>query len=166
MNDLVTPTGRFVVDIILSDAPGKCAIAPILRNRYGGRGVDLKNNAKLQELFAKMNDLDFNGDGKPDRAYGTAYIGLNGPNSGPKLSKFRGRTYWYSIALHGTPGEKQNLGAMNSGGCVHVPARTLKHVLDQDIVSIGSVVVISDQPPAVASSPPTGRTPAQDRQSR
>lgn len=153
MDDLITPTGRFLVDIILCNDPHKCAIAPELRHRYARRGIDLGRGAKLQALFATMNDLDFDGDGKPDRAYGTAYIGLNGPGSGPKLSQFKGRTYWYSIALHGTPDEKRNLGRMNSGGCVHLGGNILNQILAKNTVAIGSTVVISDKPP---SSPENG----------
>ena len=64
-----------------------------------------------------------------------------------KARRYRdGTPYWFSIALHGTP-DPANLGAANSGGCVHLSPTMLSHLIDGDLVTLGSVVVIADGPP-------------------
>ncbi|NJQ98763.1 MAG: L,D-transpeptidase [Hydrococcus sp. CSU_1_8] len=52
--------------------------------------------------------------------------------------------YWFSIALHGTPTEKTDIGAANSGGCIHVQQQVLKKLVEEGIVKIGTPVIIAD----------------------
>lgn len=146
MADEVTPTGSFAVDLILSPDPSRSECSPAIKQRYskGPYAKYFVSPASLSQLFAQMNSLDFNGDGKPDGAYGQAYIGLDGPGTGPKMSLFRGKPYWFSIAMHGTPRPQECIGKYNSGGCIHLPADVLSKLLDQHMVSIGSSVSVSD----------------------
>lgn len=115
MADAVTPTGEFVVDIILDEKSA---------------------------LFQNMNRI-FN------HAYGSAYIGLDSKTAitGPKLIPYRdGTQYWFSIALHGTP-DPANIGQAKSGGCIHLSAESLAHLLGDGIVKIGTRVTIADGGP-------------------
>ena len=95
-----------------------------------------------------MSSLDFDGDGAPDQAYGTGYIGLTSSEAvtGPKMRRYRGTPYWYSIALHGTP-DPTSLGEARSGGCVHLPAALLQRLVTEERVQLGTEVVIADRPP-------------------
>lgn len=149
MADEVTPLGEFEVDLVLSKAGSHDSIAPTTAARFSKEpelGEYVADRAGLAKLFRNMNGIDFNGDGSPDGAYGSAYIGLSarasGGITGPKLTKFRGAVpYWFSIALHGTP-DARNIGKANSGGCVHVPEEALERLIEKRTVRIGTPVVI------------------------
>ncbi len=147
MEDCITPSGVFKVDLVLYRPPLN-AIDPSLLKRYDSdsRASEyLKTSDALQKLFSNMNSIDFNGDSKPDTAYGVAYVGLTSPSAvtGPKLSSFNGITYWFSIALHGTSNEKRNIGFANSGGCLQIPESVLKPMIEKRILRIGSEVIIN-----------------------
>ena len=151
MADLVTPTGTFTVNLVLSADGKHNAIAPELIVQNAAQRALLEGSAPgLTGLFANMSRLDFDGDGDPDGAYGSAYIGLVGTGgevTGPGLRRYReGTPYWFSIALHGTP-DPSNLGAANSGGCVHLSAALLARLLDEGRIGLGSTVTIADGPP-------------------
>lgn len=147
MQDYVTPKGEFVVDLILYKKASYNSISKAARtsqeNKPGAKGL-LGSKEQLAGLLSNMNSLDFDGDGASDTAYGDGYIGLNSEAAvcGPKLSKFRGVPYWYSIALHGTADEKANIGACKSGGCVQVPASALKEIIEKAYLRLGSSVSI------------------------
>jgi hypothetical protein len=136
MADNVTPTGEFMVDIILNHKPEfNQSLHP--------------TSVNLAQLLHNMDNMDFNHDGRPDRAYGNAYIGLDSKTAitGPKLTRYRdGTPYWFSIALHGTP-DPATIGNAASGGCIHLSADTLAHLIEAGIVKIGTRVTISDGPP-------------------
>lgn len=156
MSDLVTPTGTFTVDLVVSQDGRHNAISAAHRTRWAGdatygRFVDQEDG--LAQLYANMSSLDFNGDGSPDRAYGTAYVGLDAKDvvTGPKMRQYRGTPYWYSIALHGTP-DPANLGQARSGGCVHLSADLLTRLITDGTLSIGQKVVIADGPPKAPSA--------------
>lgn len=165
MADLVTPTGSFSVDLILSAGDSsRMAILPSLRSRYAADpafGPLVASPQGLARLFDTMNRLDFDGDAAPDRAYGVAYIGLSSASAvtGPKMHWFRGQSYWFSIALHGTPSPAA-LGKATSGGCVHLSAALLERLLRSRHLQLGSVVVIADGPPPERPlRPPPPRSP-------
>ncbi len=147
--DLVTPKGEMEVDLILYENPRYNQIAPSLKNKYLEH-KDYQRLVKepngLKNLFDKMNSLDFDLDGVSDRAYGVGYIGLNSSSvvTGPKMWHFQGVPYWFSIALHGTPDEEENIGRSNSGGCIHLPSTVLRQMIEQEIVSVGTKVVVTD----------------------
>lgn len=151
MDDLVTPTGTFVVDLVLHRAHARDAVAPEAVRRFAGDPAFaelLSGETGLAKLFENMNSIDFDGDGAADAAYGAAYIGLDGDQTGPKM-RLHGRSgtpYWYSIALHGTP-DPENLGAASSGGCVHVGESLLERLITERILQVGSRVRITDEPP-------------------
>jgi len=148
MGDLITPTGTFTVDLIVHAAGTHDALSAANHARY----VDVPDYAALTEdlsgLYANMSALDFDGDGQPDRAYGGGYIGLHSASAvtGPKMRRYRGTPYWYSIALHGTP-DPATLGEAASGGCVHLSAPLLERLITEELLTIGSTVEISDGPP-------------------
>lgn len=149
MDDMVTPLGVFVVDIVLASEPEFCAVDSSVLKKYAQRSEYAKylcSQNALSQLFNDMNRLDFDVDGKPDSAYGNAYIGLNGSPAitGPKLSTYRGRIYWYSIALHGTSQEKDRIGQARSGGCIQIPADVLKRLLKEKMISPRMSVIIHD----------------------
>lgn len=149
MADLVTPTGRFVVDVILEPSGEFVSVSDGIRQKYAESdiyGPLVKDSAGLVALFTNMSGLDFDGDGAPDGAYGPAYIGLDGPGSGPKMRGYKGTPYWYSIALHGTP-DPANVGQANSGGCIHLTDALLHRWIRGGFVQIGTVVEIADSPP-------------------
>jgi hypothetical protein len=143
MSDFITPTGTFTVDLVLHAAGTHNAVAPMtVAEEFSPLLAD------LEQLFANMSSLDFDGDGSPDSAYGDAYIGLHSDSAvtGPKMRRHSGGTpYWYSIALHGTVPE--NLGEANSGGCVHVDGSLLDRLIRDEVLALGSTVTISDAPP-------------------
>lgn len=147
MADYVTPTGTFTVDLILDEekpqfnAIAKESLEALKHHRWQKL---ISSNTKLRVLFATMNNLDFNGDGHADHAYGIAYIGLNGLNSGPKLSSFQSKPYWYSIALHGTAHGERQLGSYSSGGCIHVSEEILRKLIETHLVTINTPVTIVD----------------------
>ena len=150
MRDDVTPLGEFYVDIVLSKSSEYNAIAAAAKERVC-RDKDFssfcaKDNF-LESLYANMNSLDFNGDGRADNAYGFAYIGLDSKEAltGPKLKRFKSVPYWFSIALHGTPTPERALGNATSGGCVHVGEDVLKKLLEGEWVKPGSRVHIVDE---------------------
>lgn len=154
MSDLITPTGAFTVDLILTADGG--SVAPEAVARFGDDPGYAALLADLPALFANMSRIDFDGDGSPDAAYGTAYIGLTSETAvtGPKLRRYRdGTAYWYSIALHGTPAP-DNLGAARSGGCLHLSESLLAGLIADGTVTIGSPVVIADGPPEAATPGP------------
>lgn len=138
MSDLITPTGRFTVDLVLHRQGTHNAVAD----------PDRLGDLSLAQLFQNMDGLDFDGDGAPDHAYGSVYVGLDGQQTGPKLRAHSrsGTPYWYSIALHATP-HPENLGAANSGGCVHVDHDVLERLVHDGTLALGVQVVIADGPP-------------------
>lgn len=147
MSDCITPSGSFLVDIILFENPDFNEISAKLIRRYASQPQSSKYLASkdsLNRLFSNMNSLDFDGNGKPDTAYGIGYIGLdsNSKLSGPKLSKFKGTDYWFSIALHGTADEKSCIGSARSGGCIHLPEKTLRKIIENHYLPIGARVKI------------------------
>lgn len=151
MQDCITPAGNFVVDVILSDDPAWNQIDSTRQNVYlkNARFSPYVHDEKgLARVFATMNAQDFNHDGKPDHAYGVAFIGLDGKQdrkvTGPKLVEAGSSVRWYSIALHGTPNEKRAIGNATSEGCIHVPADKLKLILSKRLVSVGTPVSIKD----------------------
>ncbi|MBY0552274.1 MAG: L,D-transpeptidase [Candidatus Obscuribacterales bacterium] len=159
MDDFVTPTGRFVVNLILTGDAEVCKASEALKNRYWSQPQYrqfLQSPEGLVRLFKNMSSLDFDGDGKGDTAYGGGYIGLAldpafAANTtltqarivGPGARIYQDRVYWYSIALHGTPNEAAAIGHATSGGCVHVDSAALQKLLK--LVSIGTRVEISDR---------------------
>lgn len=152
MADSVTPTGQFKIDIILYEKADFNAVSDRIIDKYKQKkkyhGL-VSNKEGLSKLFRNMNRIDFNRDGKSDKAYGIAYIGLDSDNAitGPKLKPYHnGPQYWFSIALHGTPNES-NVGKARSGGCVHVNKADLTRLIEEGIVKIGTKVTIADNPP-------------------
>lgn len=149
MQDCITPEGKFVIDVVLTSDPKfneidereKLSISK--RPRFAPFVKDAKG---LAAIFETMNRQDFNRDGKPDRAYGYAFFGLNGKATGPKLIAAGNSARWYSIALHGTPNEGIAIGAATSEGCIHVPQAVLKSLLDEHKVGVGTPVYINDGP--------------------
>jgi len=155
MHDSITPTGDFTVALVLSRGGTRNAVDPRVMARFSkDREYSslLSGDPGLARLFANMNSIDFDGDGAPDAAYGTGYIGLTseGAVTGPMMRRFsRDRTaYWYGIALHNTPAAG-NIGQAKSGGCVHLTEAMLARLVDDEILTIGSTVTISDGPPAL-----------------
>jgi len=150
MDDLVTPTGTFTVDIILFKDERFNRVAKDNLTRYRNTKFYslLKSTGSLAQLFLNMNSLDFNDDGKADRAYGDGYIGITSDDNksvtGPKMQFLGQIPYWCSIGLHGTSDPK-SIGKTNSGGCVHLPANIISDLILNHLVSIGSTVVISDK---------------------
>lgn len=151
MNDYITPCGEFVVDLILYQEKFNDVDKKLLQkysaaaaNTGSSQSSYLASPQGMQRLFSNMNSIDFNGDSKPDTAYGAAYIGLNSRDAitGPKLSEFKGTTYWFSIALHGTADEKRNIGSANSGGCIQIPSKELKRIIEEHMIGIGTSVTI------------------------
>ena len=145
MTDCVTPTGDFVVDVVLSSDAGLNNIAEKQKSAACSRYASLvKDGAGLAKIFETMNAQDFNRDGKPDRAYGFAFIGLDGKGTGPKLVAAGNSARWYSIALHGTPNEKAAIGRATSEGCIHVPQLVLQQLLRDHLIDVGTRVFITD----------------------
>jgi L,D-peptidoglycan transpeptidase YkuD (ErfK/YbiS/YcfS/YnhG family) len=148
MADLVTPTGEMKVDLILYKKSDYNQIAPqnVEHFAHDPQFRPLVSQPRgLVQLFHNMNQLDFDSNGSPDRAYGDGYIGLTSKTTitGPKLSLFAATPYWFSIALHGTP-DLNNIGQARSGGCVHLAPETLKQLIEQRWVRLGTVVKIVD----------------------
>lgn len=151
MSDLITPTGTFTVDLVLTHDGRHDAVAPPIRTRYASDatlGPLVASPTGLRTLFSNMSALDFDRDGTPDHAYGSAYVGLDATDvvTGPKLRYFRGTPYWYSIALHGTP-DPTSLGEARSGGCVHVSRDVLGTLIASGQLAVGQTVTIADGPP-------------------
>jgi hypothetical protein len=151
MDDLVTPTGTFTVDLILFKDKRFNQISAALKNRYqASKKFKCLVNSQdaLSVLFSNMNRLDFDNDGKADHSYGDGYIGINSDENvtGPKMQFFRSTPYWYSIALHGTT-HPESIGRAESGGCVHLSEKTLSKLIRDGLVAIGTQVTISDKPP-------------------
>lgn len=156
MSDNITPTGEFVIDLILYNDPNFNKIDPKLKEKYlkSEFAELIRSKDGLSRLLQNMNELDFNCDGQSDRSYGIAYIGLQSMSvpktvTGPKLryTNWEGvpkTAYWYSIALHGSPDEKADIGKANSGGCVHLSQIILTRLIEERMVGIGTRVVISD----------------------
>lgn len=147
MSDCITPAGNFVVDIVLFEKPECDAVSAAVLEKYKSdatAGKLLNSKKGLAHLFSNMDSLDFNGDGRADIAYGAGYIGLSSTNgvTGPKLSTYKGMPYWFSIALHGTPHETKDIGAANSGGCIHLPAAVLRKLIEGRIISVGTRVEV------------------------
>jgi len=147
MADLITPTGTFTIDLVLTGAGG--AVEP---HTAAGFSADPEYAALLADpvaLLANMNRIDFDGDGASDRAYGAAYVGLTAEDrvTGPKLRRYRdGTAYWFSIALHGTP-DPASIGAARSGGCVHLSTDLLTELISAGTLAVGQTVVIQDGAP-------------------
>ena len=158
MSDQVTPTGKFIVDIILCKDKSFDAIGLKNVRRYA-KSVKFASYVTgqkgLSDLFKNMCLLDFDKDGKADRAYGEGYIGLSGQPgektiTGPKMSTFQGTPYWYSIALHGTD-EPRKTFEHPSGGCIHLRSAALKKLIVEHLVSPGTSVLVTDHAPSVFS---------------
>lgn len=155
MADYVTPTGAFVVDLVLHEVGTHNAVDPSVCARFAQEPeyVELlASSAGLERLWRAMSELDFDGDGAADRAYGGGYVGLHSETAvtGPKMSRYRGTARWFSIALHGTPTPEEDLGASNSGGCVHLAADVLEALIDEQVLGLGQAVTIADGPPSWA----------------
>lgn len=163
MSDNITPIGDFKVELILSKNADFNAIDSSFQKKYRTTPTFLSlvnSKSGLEQLFKNMNSIDFNADGKPDNAYGAAYIGLTsrtaitGPNTartaitGPKLRKYGNVAYWYSIAIHGTPNPEKAIGQATSGGCVHLGEDALMKLIGEKFVKIGTRVTIKDAPPS------------------
>ena len=148
MSDRVTPLGTFKVDLILARDARHNAITPAHQARWGDHPTFGELVQEPGKLYVNMSLLDFDGDGVSDGAYGEAYVGLHSDTAvtGPKMRIYQGTPYWYSIALHGTP-DPANLGAANSGGCVHLSGELLGRLLDDGTLKLGRTVVIADGPP-------------------
>jgi hypothetical protein len=153
MEDEVTPTGTFTVDLVLHRAGTKDAVSAASAGRFASvpeLARLVAGDPGLPGLFANMDSLDFDGDGAADHAYGDVYVGLDAPDAvvGPKLRRHSrtGTPYWYSIALHGTP-DPANLGAARSGGCVHVDGALLERLIDDGVLAVGATVTIADGGP-------------------
>lgn len=148
MSDCITPEGDFFVDIILSRKyPQLNTLDKKYLLKYRGDKQSsewLSSQKGLGELFSSMNSIDFDGDGKADSAYGDAYIGLDSKQAicGPKLSKFKGKRYWFSIAIHGTEREADNISQANSGGCIQIPSPALDRLLQEKLIGLASRVKI------------------------
>lgn len=149
MNDSVTPTGEFEVDLILSSLRNEIADASKIMFLNDKRFADyLSTEPGLKKLFANMNEIDFDHDGKPDNAYGISYIGLSSKSAvtGPKMRMSGAIPYWYSIAIHGTQ-NPSNIGRSNSGGCIHLEKDTLEKLLAGHHLKMGTKVKIADEGP-------------------
>jgi hypothetical protein len=148
MGDLITPTGNLTVDLILYKKPEYNKITRNNVQRFAKSALfrDLvTEQTGLAKLYKNMISLDFDGNGSPDRAYGDGYIGLtsNTVITGPKMSIFQGKPYWFSIALHGTP-QPKNIGQANSGGCVHLDSKSLQKLIEEGWIKLGTRVKIID----------------------
>jgi len=147
MHDCITPTGKFRIDVILAENPDDCAIDRSLKNTLAKNphnAIAVRSPERLSALFKAMNAVDFNKDGTADGAYGFAFIGLDGEQTGPKLVPSGSGVRWYSIALHGSPHEEKAVGNATSEGCVHLKEEVLKDILNRHLVNIGTQVVIVD----------------------
>lgn len=148
MSDFITPTGKFVVDVVLTDDAKLNQIDPARQaelSRSPRFAPLVKDGKGLAEVFETMNRQDFNHDGKPDRAYGFAFLGLQGKLTGPKLIVAGKSARWYSIALHGTPDEAKAIGQATSEGCIHVQRAVLEKILTEHLVGTGTPVYINDR---------------------
>ncbi len=148
MADLITPTGNLTVDLILYKKPEYNKIAKNNIERFASNTLFrnfVTDPQGLAKLYKNMISLDFDGNGSPDRAYGDGYIGLtsNTVITGPKMSTFQGKPYWFSIALHGTP-QPKNIGQANSGGCVHLDTKSLQQLIEKGWIKLGTSVKIID----------------------
>lgn len=151
MQDQITPTGDFAIDLILYRDPAFNQISESNREKYKNNksySDFVASSAGLANLFKNMSEIDFNGDGKSDAAYGAGYIGLDSASAvtGPKMSIFKKTPYWFSIALHGTP-DQSNIGNAMSGGCIHLSEKTLEKLIQGRLLDIGTQVKIADGPP-------------------
>jgi hypothetical protein len=147
MQDCITPAGTFVIDVVLSADPKFNRIdekQKFLISKNSHFAPFVKDAKGLAQVFETMNWQDFNRDGKPDQAYGFAFLGLNGKGTGPKLISAGNSARWYSIALHGTPNEKTAIGAATSEGCIHVQKSVLKSLLQDYKIGVGTPVHIND----------------------
>ncbi len=147
MQDCITPAGRFVIDVVLTKDPKLNQIdehQKISISRDARFAPFVKDANGLARVFETMNLQDFNRDGKPDHAYGSAFLGLNGKCTGPKLIAAGNSARWYSIALHGTPYERTAIGSATSEGCIHVPKSVLKSLLQEYGIGVGTPVYIND----------------------
>lgn len=163
MSDNITPIGDFKVELVLSKNADFNAIDRSFLKKYRTSPTFLSlvnSKSGLEQLFKNMNSIDFNADGKPDNAYGAAYIGLTsrtaitGPNTsrtaiaGPKMHLYGNVPYWYSIAIHGTPNPDKALGQATSGGCIHLGEDALMKLIGEKFVKVGTRVTIQDAPPS------------------
>ncbi len=147
MQDCITPAGRFVIDVVLTADPKLNQIDENEKNlisKSARFAPFVKDSNGLARVFKTMNLQDFNRDGKPDQAYGYAFLGLNGRVTGPKLIAAGNAARWYSIALHGTPKERSAIGSATSEGCIHVQRSVLKSLLDEYKIGVGTPVYIND----------------------
>ncbi|PZM81648.1 MAG: hypothetical protein DKT66_20840 [Candidatus Melainabacteria bacterium] len=147
MQDCITPTGSFTVDVVLTDTPALNQIDQSTKEQIERNTLFrpfVKNGEGLARVFRTMNEQDFNRDGTPDKAYGRAFLGLQGKNTGPKLIAAGKSARWYSIALHGTPNEAKAIGGATSEGCIHLSSAALKKILDAHLIGVGTAVYIND----------------------
>jgi lipoprotein-anchoring transpeptidase ErfK/SrfK len=152
MSDNVTPTGEFTVELVLSKNTDNNAVKSSFLKKYKSSTAYcelVRSKMGLARLFQYMNSIDFDNDGKPDNAYGSAYIGLTSRQAitGPKMRNYGKTPYWYSIAIHGTS-DPRNIGLARSGGCVHLSEAALMKLIGEYFVKIGTRVTIADSPPS------------------
>lgn len=155
MSDHITPTGEFTIDLILYNNANYNAISKSNIEKYRNNktySTLTQGTTGLAQLFENMNQIDFNEDGKPDRAYGAAYIGLDSKTvvTGPKVRLYKDLPYWYSIGIHGTP-DRKNIGKARSGGCIHISDNILTKLITEGIVKIGTKVIINDEMPEIST---------------
>jgi hypothetical protein len=147
MQDCITPTGAFTVDVVLTDTPALNQIDKTTKEqieRDARFRPFVKDGDALAKVFRTMNEQDFNHDGVPDKAYGLGFLGLQGKNTGPKIIAAGKSARWYSIALHGTPNEAKAIKGATSEGCIHLSRASLKTILDAHLVGVGTPVYIND----------------------
>lgn len=147
MQDRITPIGEFVIDVVLTSDPKLNQIDQRRKKdieRQPRFAPFVKDKVELAKVFHTMNEQDFNQDGRPDNAYGYAFLGLHGKHTGPKLIAAGQSARWYSIGLHGTPDESKTIGQNLSEGCIHVPNRVLKTLITKNLVGVGTHVFIRD----------------------
>lgn len=129
--------GKFRVNAILTKKSFSMEEALI---RQSGR-----SRAWLSEhLFANMNSIDFDGDGKGGE-YGAAFIGLEPLDTTSKqpfhFGEYKGVFRWYSYAIHGTQDEER-IGKRITGGCINVGEQDLEKLVQE--LEIGSEVEVVD----------------------
>lgn len=99
-----------------------------------------------EHLFANMDSIDFDGDGKGGE-YGDAFISLEpieNPGAQPfHFGEYKGVFRWYSYALHGTQ-DKERIGKCVTGGCINLGKTQLSELVQAlelgDLVSVVSAI--------------------------
>lgn len=107
-------------------------------------------------LFANMNSIDFDGDGRAGE-YGSAFLSLE-PFPSTVSQPFSFQTYrgvfrWYSYAIHGAEDESR-VGKAITGGCINLPRAALDQLLP--LLRLGDTVKIraaQEPSPSQSASP-------------